>query len=81
MQLMLDSLPPAATENDILALFVELGVPAPINMTIAPGLRGKPSAVINFDLDHADMEAVVKLLDGRIWMEHALHASLATLFH
>ncbi len=80
MQLMLDNLSPAATESNLLALFAELGIPAPTELTIAPGLRNKPSAVIHFELEHADMDAIVKLLDGRIWMEHALHASHANLF-
>ncbi len=80
MQLMLDNLSPAAKESDLLALFAELGIPAPADVTIAPGMRDKPSALINFELDHADMEAIVKLLDGRIWMEHALHASHTSLF-
>ncbi|MBS1156974.1 MAG: hypothetical protein H6R07_2898 [Proteobacteria bacterium] len=80
MQLMLDNLPPAVTESDLLTLFAELGIPAPTEVTIAPGLRDKPSAAITFEQDHTGMEAIVKLLDGRIWMEHAMHASHSSFF-
>lgn len=80
MHLMLDNLPPDATEADLRALFVELGIPAPLAITFAPGTRGRPSAALHMDLSHADMEAAVKVLDGRNWMTHTMHASHSTLF-
>lgn len=80
MQLMLDNLPPDVSPETLLALLTELGIPAPVELSIAPGLRSRPSAALSLDLDYADMEAVVKLLDGRAWMGHVLHASHATLF-
>ena len=80
MQLILDNLPPDATEAELRTLFAELGIPTPSSITFAPGLRGRPSAAVQMDLDHADMEAVVKVLDGRNWMTHTMHASHSTLF-
>lgn len=80
MQLMLDNLPPEASAEDLLALFTELGIPAPTEISIAPGLRDRPSAAISLELDHANMDAVVKLLDGRSWKTHIMQASHAALF-
>lgn len=80
MQLMLDNLPPDTTQEDLLALLAELGIPTPTALSIAPGLRDRPSAAIDFDLEHADMEAMVKLLNGHAWKTHILHATHTTLF-
>lgn len=80
MQLMIDNLPPDATEDDLRALFAEMGIPEPQEITIAPGLREHPSAAIAFHIDHAQMEAIVGLLDGRLWHSHLLHARHTSLF-
>ncbi len=80
MQLMLDNLPPEVTEEALTELLSGLGVPAPAEMVIAAGTRNRPSAVISLDVDHATMEALVKLLDGRYWMGHVMHASHTSLF-
>jgi hypothetical protein len=80
MQLMLDNLPPEVTAEDLHALFTELGIPAPRELTIAPGLRGHPSAAAAFELNHAQMEAIVGLLDGRQWHGHMMHARHSALF-
>lgn len=80
MQLMIDNLPPDATADDLRSLFSELGIPVPQEITIAPGLRERPSAAIAFHLEHAQMEAIVGLLDGRIWHGHLLHARHTALF-
>lgn len=80
MQLMIDNLPPDVTAEDLRALFAELGIPASQDITIAPGLRERPSAAIAFHLDHAQMEAIVGLLDGRVWRSHLLHARHTALF-
>lgn len=81
MLLMLDNLPADVTADDLLELFSELGIPAPTEISIAPGLRGRPSAVIGFELDHAEMEAIVSLLDERFWKSHTLQASHSAFFH
>ncbi len=80
MQLTLDNLPPDVTEEALRALLSELGIPAPQDLVIAPGMRNKPSAAISLDVEHADMEAIVKLLNGHYWMGHVMHASHSTLF-
>lgn len=80
MQLMLDNLPPDVSEVALRTLFAELGIPAPATIAIAPGLRDRPSAAISLELEHADMEAIVRLLDGRSWQGHVMHASHASFF-
>lgn len=80
MQLTLDNLPPDVTADSLRALLAELGIPAPRELVIAPGLRNKPSALLSLDVEHADMEAIVKLLDGRYWQGHVMHASHTALF-
>lgn len=81
MLLMLDNLPADVTADDLLELFSELGIPAPTEISIAPGLRGRPSAVVSFELNHAEMEAIVSLLDERFWKSHTLQASHSAFFH
>lgn len=77
---MLDNLPPDVTEATLLALFEELGIPRPVSIAIAPGVRNRPSAAIALEADHAEMEAIVHLLNGRVWQGHAMHASHASFF-
>ena len=81
MPLILDNLPADVSADNLCELFIELGIPQPVEISIAPGLRGRPSAAIRFELDHAEMEAVVSLLNGRVWKSHAIQASHSTLFH
>lgn len=82
MQLMLNNLPANVTEQDLLALFAELGIPAPADISIASGLGEHPAALVDFALDdHADMEAITRVLDGRGWKGHALRATHVPLFH
>lgn len=80
MQLMIDNLPPDVSADTLRALFSELGAPEPREITIAPGSRERPSAAVAFDLEHAQLDALAGLLDGRIWHGHALHARHTALF-
>ncbi len=80
MQLMIDNLPSDVTAEDLRTLLAEIGIPAPLDITIAPGLRERPSAAVAFHLDHAQMEAIAGLLDGRYWRGHILHARHTSLF-
>ncbi len=80
MHLMIDNLPPEVTEEDLRSLLSEIGTPAPTEVTIAQGSRNRPSAAVAFNLEHAQMEAIAGLLNGRYWREHVLHATHSTLF-
>jgi hypothetical protein len=82
MQLMLNNLPADVAKQDLLALFAELGIPTPANISIAAGLGTHPAALVDFALDdHADLEAITRVLDGRGWKGHTLRATHVPLFH
>lgn len=80
MPILINNLPHDCDAAKLQTLLSDHDIPAPDEITIAAGLSGHPSALLDYHLSHAAQSAILNKLEGMIWDGRALDISYTQFF-